>query len=114
MEDRKLDDESIVLFQGETTLRPGQAELHSFSDRLFGRLLEDVKLDFKKVSRQVREMISSLAPDAPSGFTLDEVSVSLGFSATGKLVFISEASVEASVEVTFKRDPRTSPPASLT
>jgi hypothetical protein len=103
---KKLDDSEIVLFQGEKHFEPGQVELHSLSDltgKLFGRKLEDVKADWRKVSLQVKEMMESVVAQVPKGFTFETVEVSLGFSAEGKLVFVAEAGVEASVTLTFKR-----------
>jgi hypothetical protein len=54
------------------------------------------------------KQVSALVSDSDSkvdniNFQLDEIKVALGFSATGKLAFIAEAGVEASIEVTFKR-----------
>jgi hypothetical protein len=103
---KKLDDPKIVLFQGAESLPPGGVELHSFkgvSEKLFGRQLDDVKADWKKVSGQVKEMMDSVVPEVPKGFTFESVEVKLGFSAEGKLVFVAEAGIEASVSLTFKR-----------
>ena len=38
-----------------------------------------------------------------AGYELSEVNISLGFNAKGKLAFIAEAGVEASVSIVFKR-----------
>ncbi len=103
---KELDDAGIVLFQGAESLPPGAVELHSFgsaSAKLFGRSLEDVKADWKKVTGQVKEMMDSIVPEVPKGFTFESIEVSLGFSAEGKLVFIAEAGIEASVSLTFNR-----------
>lgn len=103
---KMIDNSNIVLFQGEKHLDPGQVQLHSLSEvagKLFGRKLEDVKADWKKVSLQVKEMMESVVAQVPKGFTFETVEVSLGFSAEGKLVFVAEAGVEASVTLTFKR-----------
>jgi hypothetical protein len=104
MEENSLQDPQIVLFQGSTPLQPGEVELHRFRERLFGRNLNDVKADWAKISVQLREMLDSFAPQVPRGFALDSVQVSLGFSAQGKLVFIAEAGVEASVTIEFRRE----------
>jgi hypothetical protein len=102
-----LEDDQVVLFQrGNTPLQPGETQLHGlreFASRLFGRSIKDVKSDWEKISKQVSEMIASTVTKAPEGFSLDEVTISLGFSAQGKLVFIAEAGVEASVEIKFRR-----------
>jgi hypothetical protein len=102
----KIDDPGIVLFQGEKQFQPGQVELHSLSDlagKLFGRKLEDVKKDWKRVSAQVKDMVESVTADVPKGFAFESLEISLGFSAEGKLVFVAEAGVEATVSLTFKR-----------
>jgi hypothetical protein len=104
MSEDNLDDKQTVYFLSEAiTLQPGETELHKQNDRLLGRSLEDVKEDWKKVSEQVSEMIEHTKAQQPKGFALETVSVSLGFSAKGRLVFIAEAGVEASVEMVFKR-----------
>ena len=102
----KIDDLQIVLFQGEKHFQSGQVELHSLSDltgKLFGRNLEDVKQDWRRVSAQVGQMVESAASAVSKGFSFESVEVSLGFSAEGKLVFVAEAGVEATVSLTFKR-----------
>lgn len=100
--------EEVVLFQGPTTsqLTPGEFEQHGLVDMargLFGRKIEEVKADWKRVSTQVKEMIEATESAQPSGFGLDSVTISLGFNAKGQLVFIAEAGIEATVSVTFKR-----------
>jgi hypothetical protein len=70
--------------------------------KLFAREIEDVKADFARVSEQLGALVSAL-PSNVSGFEIGELSVELGFSASGKLVFIAEAGVDATVSVTFRR-----------
>ena len=68
------------------------------------RTMEEVKEDWKVVSSQVLQMVSSVEKQTlRKGFSLGEITVSLGFSASGKLLFIAEAGIEASVELTFKK-----------
>lgn len=96
----------LVLFQGKTRLAPGDVHLHgltSLSERVFGRKLTDVKKDWARVTAQIKELLDATSERAPSGFALESIEVSLGFSAKGQIVFIAEAGVEASVTVTFKR-----------
>ena len=99
----KLSDPSIVLFQGRTPLKPGEVELHALSDRLFGRKIEEVKSEWKILSSQLQEMINGFTLNKPNGFSVDEITIELGFSAEGKLAFIAEAGIEASISVSFKR-----------
>lgn len=94
---------SIVLFAGSPTLKPGEAELHSLRDKLFGVKLEDVKKDWQRVSHQIGEMVASFRPKEPSGMGLKELEVSLAFTAEGRLAFVAEAGIEASVKLVFSR-----------
>jgi hypothetical protein len=106
MEPDKPKDTEIVLFQGSRQLAPGEFEQHSLKDLtlgLFGRNIEEVKADWKRVSTQIREMIQATEDVKPTGYGLDSVTISLGFNAKGQLVFIAEAGVKATVSVTFKR-----------
>jgi len=106
MEEPDLSTTDIVLFQGSRQLEPGEFQQHNLQDfarGLFGRKLEDIKADWKKVSTQIQEMIQSTEDTQPTGFGLDSVTISLGFNGKGNLVFIAEVGVQATVSVTFKR-----------
>ena len=93
-----------VYFISEFRPAPGTAEEHGWREA-FGlvRHIDDVKADWSHVFLQVVNLVSATQETAPVGYHLDEVKVSLGFDAKGKLAFIAEAGVNASVEVTFKR-----------
>jgi hypothetical protein len=106
-----VDDPSMVLFQGPAAgpnfqtmeimwVRDGAT---GKADKLFGRRVQDVKADFEKVSVQINEILSTAFAQPPSGLHVDSVEVALGFSAKGRLAFIAEAGVEATVTVTFKK-----------
>lgn len=109
MEQDWLNDPDLVIFEGkEPPLKPGEVEEHAFgiekiTDRLFGRRIEEVKADWQRVSGQIQQMLQAIASVAAENFAMDTVEISLGFSAQGKLVFIAEAGVEATVSVTYKR-----------
>ena len=108
MTENILEDPDMVIFLADRSPQPGEVKLHSLNlldtaSRLFGRRKEDVAADWAKVTGQIREFISATEEKAPTGFSLDTLSVSLGFSAQGRIIFIAEAGVEASVTVTFKR-----------
>lgn len=104
MAELSLDDDDVVLFAGvPPPPAPGEFVPHSFKDKLFGRRLEDVKLDWQKISRQISELVASTSEAEQSGFRVDSIEVSLGFSASGKVAFIAEAGVEASVSLTLTR-----------
>jgi hypothetical protein len=74
-----------------------------FDERVFGLPLERLQDDWTKVVSQIRKIFEITPQETPQGFALDSVEISLGFSAKGRLVFIAEAGVEATVNVTFKR-----------
>jgi Trypsin-co-occurring domain 1 len=104
-----VDDPNIILFQGEKAVtKAGAVELHLFGSdtpgTLFGRSVSDVKRDFEKVSDQVRQILENAFTKVPEGLRFESVEIFLGFSAQGKLAFIAEAGVEASVAVTFTRE----------
>lgn len=105
MNDLSLDAPDVVPFLG-TPPAPGPGEFlaHNWKDKLFGRPLEDVKQDWSKLSGQVSEMVGATSPLKAAGFTVESLEISLGFTATGKLAFIAEAGVEATISITMTRD----------
>jgi hypothetical protein len=100
-----FEDPQWVVFGGKPTPDPGVAAEHAAFDalrKLFARDIDDVRADFARVSAQLQALVQAL-PDRVADFEVHELSIELGFSATGKLVFIAEAGVEATVGVTFRR-----------
>ncbi len=67
------------------------------------RDIREVKEDWAKVTSQIGQMLEATDSQKPKGFTMDTLEISLGFSAKGKLAFIAEAGVQASVKLVFKR-----------
>jgi len=64
----------------------------------------EIKEDYNAIVSQINFIIEGTDSQIKeSGFKLDEIKIGLGFSATGKIAFIAEAGVEASIEITFKR-----------
>jgi hypothetical protein len=64
----------------------------------------EVKKDYEAIVTQINFIMADTdAQVKDSGFSLDEVKISLGFSAKGKIAFIAEAGMEASIEISFKR-----------
>jgi hypothetical protein len=104
---RDIEDKNIVLFQGpQPAAAPGTVQLHSLGtavQRVFGRDINDVTADFRKISDQVNVILKDAFKDMTGDMKMDSVEVSLGFTASGKLAFIAEAGVEASLTLTFKR-----------
>ncbi|WP_329562000.1 Pepco domain-containing protein [Kitasatospora sp. NBC_01266] len=78
--------------------------------------IKDVKLDedsYNRICTQVfalvdaqekaRQKDTRATAQHNGGFSVNEITVHLGLSASGKVAFIAEAGVEVSIEVTFKR-----------
>ena len=93
-----------VLFISGAELEAGQVEIHKGVAEKVVRSLADVKEDWRLVVGQVAEIIGTGTDQvAIHGYQLSEVEVSLGFDARGRLAFIAEAGVEATVSVKFER-----------
>ena len=72
--------------------------------RALTKKVGEIKDDYQAIINQVNFIIEGTDSKVEnSGFKLSEITVGLAFSATGKLAFIAEAGVEASVEITFTR-----------
>ena len=100
-EQRSVDD---VLFITAPALVPGEVQLHRDFGKDLTRSLADVKKDWDVVMTQVAQLVSGTDSDLrETGYRLDEISVALGFNAKGKLAFIAEAGVEASISVKFTK-----------
>lgn len=79
---------------------------HSAVGDAFSRFfmpMEEVRADAASVFGQAAILAETAIAQAPQGLQLESVSFSLGFDAKGKLAFIAEASITASVEISFKR-----------
>jgi hypothetical protein len=96
-------DTRYVYFISPAKPPPGAATPHAFLDTLYPRRKEEVQQNWKKVINQSVELVSQNVDSAPEGYQMDQIEVSLGFSATGQLAFIAQAGLEASVKVVFKR-----------
>jgi hypothetical protein len=97
--------DDIVLFGGSPEPALGAAAEHSWFSRdrrLLARHVDDVKADMDRVSGQLDRMLENLPRDQP-GYELDSITVHLGFSAQGRVVFIAEAGIDASIEFTFTK-----------
>jgi hypothetical protein len=81
--------------------------------KFFGKkttMLKELKLDPEEVQRSLDDLTAKLTKvlanqtgPKTEGFQLESFSVGLTLSATGKLLMIAEAGVEASVQLTFSR-----------
>ncbi len=113
--DSPFEDPKWVVFGGQPSPEPGKAAEHGAFDafqKLFARDITDVQADFGRVTQQLKLLVDGI-PHRVSVFEIDEVSIELGFSASGKLVFIAEAGVEATVSVVFRRRVDEKSPASV-
>ena len=96
-------DPEYVYFVSPAKPPPGEATPHAFLDTLYPRRKEEVKRDWKTVINQTVELVSQNVDSAPKGYQMEQIEVSLGFSATGHLAFIAQAGLESSIRVLFKR-----------
>jgi hypothetical protein len=94
-----------VLFITEsTTLKEPGVQLHNRLTNAVSKKLSEVRDDWNNAMRQVSDIVADTdSKITQSGYLLDEITISLGFTATGKVAFIAEAGVEASIAVKFKR-----------
>jgi hypothetical protein len=101
-----LSSNDYIVFGGRPRPVPGSSEDHALADWFEGlipRKKEEVKQDWHRVMGQIQELLQDVSL-VPANFQLDEVVFELGFSAQGKIVFVAEAGVDATVSVTFKRN----------
>ena len=96
-------DPRYVYFISPAKPLPGEAEPHAFLDTLYPRRKEEVQQDWKVAINQTVELVSQNVDSAPKGYQMDQIEVSLGFSAMGQLAFIAQAGLESSIKVVFKR-----------
>lgn len=89
-----------------------RSEAHSFKNWLHLSGPKEVTIDLKEAKSRweegletVRELIEVSAAKAVGGWELDEVSIGMTLTAKGKLAFIAEAGVEASIHFVFKQKP---------
>ena len=60
--------------------------------------------DLRRQLEQIRDSLDPLLHDPSTGLSLNSVEIGLTLSASGKVLFIGEAGVEASITLTFSRD----------
>lgn len=102
--EQDLDDE----FEDEAG--PGEGiEEHAYFGRK-GKKAAEIEIDPKKlqaslddITDKLTQVLANQKARGPDGFELESFSVGLALSATGKLLMIAEAGVEASVELSFTR-----------
>jgi hypothetical protein len=101
--ERPQQDSRYVYFISPAKPPPGEATPHAFLDTLYPRRKEEVQQDWKVAINQTVELVSQNVDSAPKGYQMDQIEVSLGFSAMGQLAFIAQAGLESSIKVVFKR-----------
>jgi hypothetical protein len=78
--------------------------LHKVGERSVARRFDDVKADWERMIGNVMTLADSTDAVSPSSnLRLTDLTLELGFTATGKLAFIAEAGVAASITLTFSR-----------
>lgn len=101
--ERPQQDSRYVYFISQAKPLPGEATPHAFLDTLYPRRKEEVQQDWKMAINHTVELVSQNVDSAPKGYQMDQIEVSLGFSAMGQLAFIAQAGLESSIKVVFKR-----------
>ncbi len=92
-----------VYFVGAQRPQPGTATAHKLIELGLHRPVEEVQSEAERTIEYAARLAEAATKKVPGGMALESISFSLGFDAKGKLGFIAEAGVTASVEVTFKR-----------
>ncbi len=101
------DNENYIFFVGKPSPASldeegAGGEIHALSiGGLFAKPKEIVKADLDRAMGQLNFLIEGMA-QTNKDYYVDEVTFELGFSATGKIAFITEAGVTATISVTFK------------
>ena len=106
MNDSKDLSQKSVPFVGPNKLRPGEGEAHGLKDiidRSFTRSLGSVTEEVTNVMSSIQEILGNMKTKTPLGFGIDTIDISLGFDAKGKLAFIAEGGVQATVKISFKK-----------
>lgn len=101
-----LIDPDVIVFSGQEEPPIGTVQLHSLGGKisdLFGRSKKDVAKELDSRLDQVRSMLERSAETDSGAFRLSEVTVELGFSAEGAIVFVAKAGVSTTIAVKFSR-----------
>jgi hypothetical protein len=68
------------------------------------KTVAELKTDWNEMMQSVTVIIEDTERHTKKvGFKLEEIEIGLGFNAKGKLAFIAEAGVEASVSIKFRK-----------
>jgi hypothetical protein len=99
--DRRTRAEEISFLTGVPLSKRQRSELRQPLE--LGRSFDEVLQEWRTLMGQVRMLVNEADKARASGaLQLDEMEVSIGFSATGKVALLAEATAEASVTLTFK------------
>jgi hypothetical protein len=99
------EDPDLVPLKLKRAVAAGDLVLHSRGSDTVYRSLKALEKDWKGISDKIIKIVGSSSKEVYE--RIDSVTFSLGFNAKGKVVFVAEAGIEASISVTFK--PNTSP-----
>jgi hypothetical protein len=98
-----VEQQDIFFVTGSTLKGPG-VNLHGDTGATLTKKVIEVKEDWNAVMGQVSVIVSETdTVMSETKFVLEEITISLGFNAKGKIAFIAEAGVEASIEIKFKK-----------
>jgi hypothetical protein len=100
-----IPDPAVMLFSAGYRAPVGVSEDHGLRDRaeqLMTRSTEEVKASWLQAVEQMRLLIAD-AENLAGEYELSEIEFKLGFTASGTVVFIAQAGLEATISATFKR-----------
>lgn len=89
-----------------TSLQPGEAQTHGFKEvaqRYFEQPFISLKKDWGNLIELIEEMLDTASLKSLKDYDLETVEIGLGFDANGKLAFIAEGGIQATIKVAFKR-----------
>lgn len=102
---RQARDQEFFFLAAAQTANTGMRSLRDPADRVeVGRPFREIFREWQTIMGQVSKLVVE-ANKVPSADTLPlhEVQVSIGFSVTGKVVLVGEATAEAAVTLTFTK-----------
>ena len=102
---KNISDEPVYFVSSSTAEMKTGVRLQSLlPQKTLAKKAGEVKEDYEAILNQIDFIIGDTDTKIKeSGFKLEQIKIGLGFNAKGKIAFIAEAGVEASIEVLFKR-----------
>lgn len=102
------EEDKFIPFIANVPAVPGQVILHKEDKKIKGISAKQIRDDVASRMAEILEVFQNNVGTIEEDFSVDEIAFSLGFGAKGKLAFIAEASTEAVLSVTLRRNKLTS------